>query len=293
MSTAPNAIDHAPGLERCFQFEATPASYEVSGISGRIPEWLRGSYYINGPTRFERGGRQYKHWLDGDGMVCRLHFGPEAVTFTNRWVESVKRRDEEAAGEFLYRGFGTSFQGDRLHRNVMLEGPVNVAAYRFAGTLLAFGEQTLPYELDPVTLETRGLYDFHGRLNEVTPFAAHAKMDGHLMNFGVNFAAGQPMLNTFEFDPGGHLLKRRRFPLAHQYCNHDMSFTPAPYRVLLRTADHGLHALLPPGRLGDGVARLASGDSRPDRGDAARRASGRRFRGGGGRGLLPAHHQRL
>jgi len=38
----------------------------------------------------------------------------------------------------------------------MLEPPVNVSVYPFAGSLLAFGEQTLPYELDPVTLETRG-----------------------------------------------------------------------------------------------------------------------------------------
>ncbi len=225
MNSSSPVMDNAPLLERCFQFEATPASYEITGIEGRIPEWLRGSYYINGPTRFERGGRSYTHWLDGDGMVCRLHFGPGKVTFTNRFVDTAKVRDEEAAGTFIFRAFGTAFPGDKLHRNVMLEGPVNVAAYRYAGTLVAFGEQTLPYELDPVTLETRGTYDFHGRINDVTPFAAHAKFDGHLMNFGINFAAAQPMLNTFEFDSAGVLLKRSRYPLPHQYCNHDMAFT--------------------------------------------------------------------
>ena len=59
----------------------------------------------------------------------------------------------------------------------MLEPPKNVSVYPFDGKLLAFGEQAIPMDLDPVTLETKGYYDFHGALNEVTPFAAHAKTD--------------------------------------------------------------------------------------------------------------------
>src|SRR5689334_21382726 len=66
--------DRAPGLERCFLFNAVEDAYAVTGIEGRIPAWLRGSYYVNGPARFERGGVRYQHWLDGDGMVCALHF---------------------------------------------------------------------------------------------------------------------------------------------------------------------------------------------------------------------------
>lgn len=226
MSSPVSTVDLAPNLEKCFLFDATPASYEVTGITGRIPEWLRGTYYVNGPARFERAGRRYKHWLDGDGMVCRLHFGADGVNFTSRFVETPKLIEEEAAGEFLYRGFGTSWPGDRLRRKVMLEGPANVSVYPFNGVLLAFAEQSIPFELDPVTLETRGVYDFHGRVNEVTPFVAHAKYDrGHLLNFGVSFSATQPALHTYEFDAQGVMLKRRRYPLQHQHSNHDFAYT--------------------------------------------------------------------
>ncbi|MEX2262347.1 MAG: carotenoid oxygenase family protein [Bryobacteraceae bacterium] len=220
--------DLAPCLERCFFFDAVEDSYEVTGISGRVPEWLRGTYYVNGPARFERAGMRYKHWLDGDGMVCSLRFAEGGVRFTNRFIQTLKLKDEEAEGRFVYRGFGTAFPGDRLRRNVMLEPPVNVSVYPFAGTLLAFGEQSLPYELDPVTLETRGEYDFQGKLNEVTPFAAHAKFDpasGHLFNFGISFSATQPMLNVFEFDAAGRQVRRRRHLLQHQHSNHDFGIT--------------------------------------------------------------------
>ncbi len=120
-------------------------------------------------------------------MVCAVHFGPEGARFANRFVQTRKLQEEDAAGRFVYRGFGTAFAGDQLRGSIMLEPPVNVSVYPFAGSVLAFGEQTLPYELDPVTLETRGEYDFHGKLNHLSPFCrARHKVDpasGHLLNF--------------------------------------------------------------------------------------------------------------
>ncbi|MGH9719606.1 MAG: carotenoid oxygenase family protein, partial [Bryobacteraceae bacterium] len=185
-------------------------------------------YYVNGPARFERAGLRYKHWLDGDGMVLAVQFGDDGVRFTSRFIQTAKLRDEEAAGRFLYRGFGTAFPGDVLRKRVMLEPPVNVSVYPFADTLLAFGEQTLPYELDPITLETRGEYDFHGKLNGISPFAAHAKIDcvtGHMVNFGISYSADHPMLNVYEFDAHGRQIRRRRHPLEMPHSNHDFGLT--------------------------------------------------------------------
>ena len=216
------------GLERCFLFDAVEDSYPITGISGSIPEALRGTYYVNGPARFRRGDLCYKHWLDGDGMVCALRFGSDGAHFTNRFVRTRKLEEEDAAGRFLYRGFGTAFPGDRLRQNIMLEPPVNVSVYPFAGSVLAFGEQTLPYELDPVTLETRGEYDFNGKLNQISPFAAHAKIDpmsGNMLNFGISYSADKPMANVYEFDPEGNQIRRRRYSLRYPHSNHDFGVT--------------------------------------------------------------------
>src|SRR5262245_57982662 len=101
-------MDSAPLLERCFLFDAVEDSYAISEVTGRVPEWLRGTYYINGPARFERAGLRYKHWLDGDGMVCALRFGADTIHFTNRFVKTPKLIAEEAAGRAIYRTFGTT-----------------------------------------------------------------------------------------------------------------------------------------------------------------------------------------
>lgn len=218
----------APFLERAFLFEAVEDSYEISEVVGKIPAWLRGTYYINGPARFKRNGLFYRHWLDGDGQVCALKFEGDSIRFTNRFVQTRKLREETAAGNAIYRAFGTRFPGDRLRRGLMIEPPNNVSVYRFANSLLAFGEQAVPWELDPDTLLTKGEFDFHGRVTEVTPFAAHPKLDvdsGHMLNFGVFFSPTAPMLYLFEFDVEARKICSFRHRLRYQYSIHDFAIT--------------------------------------------------------------------
>lgn len=216
-------VDFAPGLENAFAFVPRERSGPVA-VEGELPGSLRGTYYLNGPARFERGSIRYRHWLDGDGMVCALTFAEDGAHFTARFVRSGKWTAEEEAGQALFRTFGTAFPGDRLVRGIALESPVNVSVYPWCDTLLALGEQGLPWELDPLTLETRGHYTFGGALNPVTPFAAHPKIDpdtGELFNFGVSFASNQPVLNLYRFDATGRQVWRRRHALEHPCSIHD------------------------------------------------------------------------
>ena len=221
--------DHAPGLDAAFARAPEERSGPVREIEGAVPGFLRGTYYLNGPARFERTGLRYGHWLDGDGMVCALRFNEDGASLTSRFVRGAKWRAEEEAGSALFRAFGTAFSGDRLSRGgVTLESPLNVSIYPYRGALLAFGEQGLPWELDPETLETRGEYSFDGRLGPVAPFAAHPKLDpetGELFNFGISFAAGAPQLQFYRFGPDGALIYRRRLPLPGPCSVHDFALS--------------------------------------------------------------------
>lgn len=220
--------DYAPLIERAFSFTPREQSYAVEEIEGEVPAFVRGTYYLNGPARFSRGDFRYNHWLDGDGMVCALRFDAGRVEFTSRFVRSARLVAEEAAGRPVFRAFGTAFESDRLKRNVMLEPTINVSVYHYAGALLAFGEQGMPLELDPLTLETRGGFDFRGALNDVSPFAAHPKFDpasGEAFNFGVAFSAAGPYINFYRFDADAHLVYRKRLPLEYPCTVHDFGLS--------------------------------------------------------------------
>ena len=220
--------DNAPLLERAFGACAAEHAGLPVTIRGLLPTYVDGTCYLNGPGRFVRGAVKYRHWLDGDGMVCALRVGGDGCTLTNRFVRSEKFVREEDEGRAIFRTFGTSFGGDQLKRGVGLVSPVNVSVYAFGGKLLAFGEQGLPWEIDPATLDTRGQFTFNGQLNEITPFSAHPKIDyrtGEFFNFGVSFSAQNPALNVFRFAPGGTLCYRRRLPLPYASSMHDFAIS--------------------------------------------------------------------
>src|SRR5215467_8716146 len=221
-------MDFAPGIEAAFPAEFEEFDCPLECVEGKIPEFVRGSYYLNGPGRFKLNDLSYRHWLDGDGMVSRLRFDAEGVHFRNRYVLSRKLVEEQSAGKPLFRTFGTSFANSRLNRvNNGLESPVNVSVYPFGNRLLAFGEQGLPWELDPDTLETIGQFTFNGRLNDASPFAAHPKIDpatGTMFNFGIFFSNENPRLYFYCLGPEG-LRYRKAVPLPYPCSVHDFSLS--------------------------------------------------------------------
>lgn len=219
--------DHAPLLERAFTLDCVEQS-AAAEVRDDVPPFVRGTFYFNGPARFSRGDVRYRHWLDGDGLVCALDLSSSGARVTSRFVRSAKLCREEAEGRAVFRAFGTAFEGDELRRGIGLESPVNVSVYPFRDTLLAFGEQGLPWELDPATLETRGVFTFDGQLNEITPFSAHPKIDyhtGELFNFGVSFAPQHPMVNLFRFAADGRLVYRQRLALPYPASIHDFALS--------------------------------------------------------------------
>jgi all-trans-8'-apo-beta-carotenal 15,15'-oxygenase len=256
--------DHAPLIERAFALIPPEQASDIERIEGTLPAFLSGTYYINGPARFSRGSLHYRNWLDGDGMVCALDFSQRPPRFTNRYVRSTKFVTEEAAGRPVYRTFGTAFPGDALLRGIALESPVNVSVYWINGRLLAFGEQSVPWELDPQTLETKGPFTFGNQLNEATPFSAHPKIDpatGELFAFGVSFSSASPALVVFRFGADGALRYRRRVPLPYACSIHDFAlsrthavFFVAPYLLNISRLLH------------DGAALIDTLEWKPERG---------------------------
>ena len=78
-------------VERLFEFDSSnqPATAECD-IDGELPPFPAGTWLLNGPGRFERGGQRYAHWLDGDGLVRAVMFADGRVSFASRFVHTRK-----------------------------------------------------------------------------------------------------------------------------------------------------------------------------------------------------------
>jgi all-trans-8'-apo-beta-carotenal 15,15'-oxygenase len=214
---------------------------------GAVPAGLVGTLYRNGPGRLERGGRWVHHPFDGDGMIAALRFGNGSATLRNRFVRTEGWQAEEGAGRFLFRGvFGTQKPGGVLANafDVRLKNIANTHVVRLGDRLLALWEASSPHELDPDTLETRGLTLLDGVLQPGEAFAAHPRFDpGHhgeprMVTFGVS-SGPRSTVRLMEFatdgENAGQLIRERRDSFPGFAFLHDFAITPR-WAVFMRNA---------------------------------------------------------
>ncbi|MGV0836776.1 carotenoid oxygenase family protein [Mycolicibacterium thermoresistibile] len=202
--------------------------YRVESIEGTIPAELRGTLYRNGPGRWEdHTGRPLRHLFDGDGMVSAFTIGDgEAgaeVRYRNRYVRTRHFRGKGAVSHM-----GTPAPGGwRANIGRVPPNLANTNVIEHAGRLYALWEGGPPHEIDPDTLETRGVRRFNGELRWLGSYSAHPSRcpgSGALFNFGVELLP-RPHLRIYRTDPTGRLRHFRSAPLPYPAMVHDFAIT--------------------------------------------------------------------
>jgi all-trans-8'-apo-beta-carotenal 15,15'-oxygenase len=157
----------------------------AASLEGRWPSSLTGTLYRNGPGWFERAGMRYEHWFDGDGLMRAWKIAGGKVTHTARMVATSKFQQEQQAGKFQVGAAGTYIPNAVPARNNDDFNTANTAVIRIGDRVFALWEGGSAYEVDPLTLETRGAKTWREDLVAV-PFSAHPlpERDGSTWNFG-------------------------------------------------------------------------------------------------------------
>jgi carotenoid cleavage dioxygenase len=145
-------------------------------VEGEIPADLNGTLYRAGPNqRFAPRGDY--HLFAGDGMVHAFHIGDGRVDYCNKWVRTAKWNIEDKEGRAVVNAMNP-FDCEPEYSDFVLtdkEGLANTATIWHGGRLLVMEEGHRPFEVDPVTLESIGSWDFRGKLH--TAMTAHPKTD--------------------------------------------------------------------------------------------------------------------
>jgi all-trans-8'-apo-beta-carotenal 15,15'-oxygenase len=198
------ALQEKPWLGgyRTVSSEAFDSTAQVSGV---WPKDLRGTFYRNGPARHEVGDYRYHHWFDGDGMLQSYTLSPQGVTHRARMIQTRKYQAEKSAGRALYPGFASVPPNPSPVTSPDLVNVGNISVLHHHGKLLTLWEAGSPWEMDPETLDTTGLYQFSPETAGV-PFSAHPRVepDGSLWNFG--YVSGAGLIVLWHIDANGKLV---------------------------------------------------------------------------------------
>jgi carotenoid cleavage dioxygenase-like enzyme len=191
-------------------------------VTGQIPAGMRGAFYRNGPNpQFDPRGDY--HWFTGDGMIHGFFVEDGKITYRNRYVRTPKWELESSAGKALFGGFDPRMADPSVAGQD--GGVANTNIVWHAGRLMALEEAHKPFELDPVTLESRGYVDEYA--GKVT---AHPKIDpktGEMVWFGYG-VGDMPFSNTVSYgvtDAAGKVVRRDDFEAPFSSMVHDFLVT--------------------------------------------------------------------
>ena len=204
-------------------------------IEGEIPMELSGSLYRIGPNP-QFAPRGDYHWFGGDGMIHGFNLENGRVSYLNKWVRTKKWQLEREAGESLFAIFNPT-QNDPRVQGIETDGIANTNIVWHGEKLLALVESSAPFEIDPMTLESIGSWNFDGKL--VGPMTAHPKIDpetGEMLFFAYNAGGAiSPKMAFHVADKNGNLVKSEEFEAPYAAMVHDF----------ITTRDHVIFPIMP------------------------------------------------
>lgn len=196
-------------------------------VEGTIPSEIDGTWFRAIPDHAFPPKFAKDTYLSGDGMVSALRIQNGHADFKQRYVLTERLKNDRAARRALHG----------LYRNPYTDDPsvfgkdrtvANTTPVWHGGRLLMTKEDGLPYEVDPVTLETKGQWNYGGRLKSQT-FTAHPRLDDetgemHFFGYEASGLATRDVAYCIE-DRNGELIREDWFEVPYCSLMHDFLLT--------------------------------------------------------------------
>ena len=214
----------AGGFFSTLRFEGEIFDCEVQG---ELPRDMHGTFYRLGGDWLYPPKSPLDVPFSADGYISMFRFANGRVDYRGRFVRTPRYLANRKAGRQLFGVYRNRAADDPTVRSLN-STVANTTPVIHGGRLFATKEDSRPYEIDPHTLETRGEWDFHGKLKSLT-FTAHPKIDpvsGEMICFGYE-ATGEASTDVFVYfiDKTGHVTREVRLQAPYVSEMHDMAIT--------------------------------------------------------------------
>lgn len=162
-------------MSKIFDLGLTKTKSEYSNlkltVKGKIPDWLNGTLFRNGPGTFELELEKYRHWFDGLAMLHKFVIANGKVSYSNKFLECAAYNEAMETGKVRYSEYATDPKRSRLGKifavfDQRITDSAKVNLTKIAGKYLALGETSKQIEFDPKSLETLGIFNYEKKYKQ-------------------------------------------------------------------------------------------------------------------------------
>ncbi len=172
-----------PGFNSPTRFEADVFDCEVWG---EIPSDIEGNFYrMQCDFEYRPPMNEWMTGFNGDGHLSRFRFKNGHVDYRGRYIKTARLMAERHARRRLFGVYRNPFTDDPSVRHIN-RSAANTHMYWHGGKLYTLKEDSLPFIVDPQSLQTLGQWDFDGQWGSQT-MSAHPKVDpvsGEMIAYG-------------------------------------------------------------------------------------------------------------
>ena len=93
----------------------TPDQILLQDIEGSIPNWIDGSFYRNGPGKFEFNEDKFQHLFDPMALVQQFQVKEGQVKFNSKYIRSRNFKVNTELDQIVYPELGTAAEPDWIH----------------------------------------------------------------------------------------------------------------------------------------------------------------------------------
>jgi carotenoid cleavage dioxygenase-like enzyme len=197
-------------------------------VWGQIPTDIRGTFYrMQCDFDYRPPKNEWMTGFNGDGHISRFRFANGSVDYKGRFVRTARLMAERQARKRLFGVYRNPFTDDPSVAHIN-RSAANTHTYWHGGKLFVLKEDSLPYHVDPHTLDTLGDWNFHGKYTAQT-MSAHPKIDpvsGEMIAYGYE-AKGilTRDIAVYTISPAGKVIKEVWLQSPYLGIIHDIAIT--------------------------------------------------------------------